>query len=219
MKLKELKRKILRVTGNHLLSGSVNLLCRSLTINIVNGTSAGELENMNQNYVLAFWHSTMLVPWYLNRNKNYVGLTSKSKDGDLLARVLNKWNYCVVRGSSSSGGDEALNLMVDYARNKSSIAVTPDGPKGPARRMKAGAVIAAKRGNVPLLLLGVGYKKNRKLKSWDRFEIPKFFSRVNVVYSEPIYISSELSYEETSEMIQNCENKLNELQRTAEILE
>lgn len=219
MNYKKIKQSILRFTGNYFLANTVNALCRSLSINIINGHILDELKNKNQNFVLAFWHGTMLLPWYLHRNKNFTGLASRSKDGDMLARILKKWNYNVVRGSSSSGGDVALGIMVDYARNKSSIAVTPDGPKGPPRKMKAGAVIAAKRSNVPLVLLGVGYKKKRYLKSWDRFEIPKFFSKVNVIYSDPLLISRELDYDKTSEMIKDCENRLNEIQRAAEVFE
>ncbi len=219
MNYKKIKQGVLRFAGNYLLANSVNALCRSLSVNIINGHILDDLTNKNQNFVLAFWHGTMLLPWYLHRNKNFTGLTSKSKDGDLLARILKKWNYNVVRGSSSSGGDIALGIMVDYARNKSSIAVTPDGPKGPPRKMKAGAVVAAKKSNVPLVLLGIGYKKKRNLKSWDRFEIPKFFSKVNVIYSDPLLISSELDYEKISEMIKSCENRLNEMQRAAEVFE
>lgn len=216
MSFRKLKQKILRITGNYVLSNLVNALCRSLLIEIKNGEVPENLIKNNQNFVLAFWHGTMLLPWYLHRDMSFTGLTSKSKDGDLLAKLLKKWNYNVVRGSSSSGGDIALGIMIDYARNKSSIAVTPDGPKGPPRKMKAGAVIAAKKSNVPVVLLGIGYQKKRILKSWDGFEVPKFFSRVKAVYSDPIYISKELDYDKTSEMIKDCEVKLNGLQRSAE---
>jgi len=78
-------------------------------------------------------------------------------------------------------------------------------------------VVAAKRANVPLVLLGVGYQKKRELSSWDKFQVPKFFSRTNLIYSDPIVIDQDLSYEETTKLIETCENKLNELQREAEI--
>jgi hypothetical protein len=146
-------------------------------------------------------------------------LISKSKDGDLLAKLLKSWNYTVVRGSSSEGGDVALGIMIDFARNKNSIAITPDGPKGPAYKLKAGAVITAKKSGLPLVLLGVGIKNKRILKSWDKFQVPKFFSSINAVYSEPIYVERNLNYEQTSGIIRSCELKLNELQKEAEGLE
>jgi lysophospholipid acyltransferase (LPLAT)-like uncharacterized protein len=78
--------------------------------------------------------------------------------------------------------------------------------------MKAGAVITAKKSKAPLILVGIGYKKKRVLKSWDKFEIPKFFAAAKAVYSDPVYINSDLSFADTSEIILNCERKLNELQ-------
>jgi lysophospholipid acyltransferase (LPLAT)-like uncharacterized protein len=78
--------------------------------------------------------------------------------------------------------------------------------------MKAGAVITAKKSRAPLILVGVGYKKKRTLKSWDKFEVPRFFSKARVVYSSPIYLSQELNFNETSEVILRCEKNLNELQ-------
>ncbi|MCH9029856.1 MAG: hypothetical protein IH819_09645, partial [Bacteroidetes bacterium] len=64
---------------------------------------------------------------------------------------------------------------------------------------------------------GVGYKKKKILGNWDKFEVPFFFSKAKIVYSEPIYVDSNLSYDETSEMIIDCENKLNELQKQARV--
>ncbi len=216
MKLKKIKQDTLRFAGNYVLFQLVNILCKTLRINFVNNKAIDELEKQNRNFILGFWHGTMLLPWYLNRNKNFAGLTSKSKDGDLLAKILKKWNYKVLRGSSSEGGEVALGLMIDFAKNGYSIAVTPDGPKGPPYKLKAGAVVSAKKAKLPLILVGIGFKKKRYLKSWDRFQIPRFFTRANVYYSDPVYVSENLSHEETSKIIDECEKKLNELQSEAE---
>ncbi|NWG27538.1 MAG: lysophospholipid acyltransferase family protein [Ignavibacteriaceae bacterium] len=174
------------------------------------------LNSKKQNYVLAFWHGTMILPWYLHGSPGFAALTSKSKDGDLLAKILKKWNYRVVRGSSSTGGDVALGIMVDYAKNKYSIAITPDGPRGPKQKFKAGAVITAKKSNIPIILAGVGFKRKKILDNWDRFEIPYFFTTAKIIYSEPIYIESNLSYEETSAVISKCDEELNRLQQSAQ---
>lgn len=213
--MKKVKQSFLRLLGNFFLKSSINLLCKSLKIETVNQEVIEELRKQNQNFVLAFWHSTMLLPWYLHRDQNFAALTSLSKDGDLLARQLKSWNYKVVRGSSSKGGDVALGIMVDLAKNNFSVAITPDGPRGPLRKFKAGAVITAKKSGIPVILAGVGFQKKRKLKSWDRFEVPKFFSKAKIVYSEPIFVDSGLSYDETSEIIKKCEQILNELQDSA----
>ena len=212
MKFKKYRQNVLRVIGLFVLAHAVDLLCKSLKVTFKNRYVINNLENQNQNFVLAFWHGQMLLAWYLHRNKNFTALISKSKDGDLLEKILKHWKYNIVRGSSNDGGNIALGIMIDYARNNESVLITPDGPRGPLNKMKAGAVIIAKKSNIPLILVGVGYNKKRTLKSWDKFEIPKFFSLVKAVYSEPVYVNSDLSFTDTSELILNCEQKLTELQ-------
>ena len=216
MKLRKIKQNSLRFIGHFVLVHLVNVLCKTLRITEKNKIVIDELEKSGKNYVLAFWHGSMLLPWYIHRGKKMIALISKSKDGDLLARVLKNWKYRVIRGSSSTGGDVALGIMVDYGKNKHSITITPDGPRGPRHKLKAGAVIAAKKSGLPLILIGVGIKNKRLLNSWDMFAIPKFFTSVNLVYSDPINIEKGLSYEETSQVINNCETKLNQLQEEAE---
>ncbi len=216
MNTKQVKQDTLRFLGSFILKHSLDALCKTLRVSYKNKKVIDELRKKKQNYVLAFWHGTMLLPWFLHRNDGFAALTSKSKDGDLLARQLKHWKYKVVRGSSSKGGDVALGIMVDHAKNGFSIAITPDGPRGPEHEFKAGAVITAKKSGVPIVLLGVGIKSKKKLKSWDKFQVPNPFSSVKVIYSDAVSVDAKLSYDETSKVIEECEKKLNELQKEAE---
>jgi lysophospholipid acyltransferase (LPLAT)-like uncharacterized protein len=212
---KEAKQGLLHLSGNVFLSPGITALCKTVSITFKNNEAVQKLESDNQNYIVAFWHNTMIIPWYVHRKKNFTALISKSKDGNLLAKLLRSWKYNVVRGSSSRGGDVALGIMVDYAKNKYSIAITPDGPRGPKYKMKAGAVITAKKSGVPLVLVGVGIKQKKVLDSWDKFEIPKPFTKINVIYSEPFYFDKHLSFEDTSAKIAECEKILMKLQSEA----
>ena len=214
MQVRKTRQNLLRSVGFVFLPPVVTMLCKSLKITKINYEKVAELKEQNKNYIIAFWHGTMLLPWYLHGSPN----TSKSKDGDLLAKTLKHWNYKVVRGSSSSGGEVALGIMVDYAKNNYSIAITPDGPRGPAHQFKAGAVVAAKKSNIPIVLAGVGYRKKRVLNNWDKFEVPSYFSYSKIIYSDPIKISPDLNYDETGNMIKECEMRLNELQKEAQEL-
>lgn len=216
MSVKESKKKFLRFVGDHFLFFTLTVLCKSLKIEKQNIEVIEKLNNKNQNYVLAFWHGTMLLPWYLHGSEKFVALTSKSKDGDLLAKMLRKWKYNVVRGSSSTGGDVALGIMVDYAKNGFSIAITPDGPRGPRHKFKAGAVVTAKKTGIPVILAGVGFKRKKILSNWDKFEIPYFFTNIKIIYSESVYINRDLTYEQTSKIISECEETLNDLQTRAQ---
>jgi hypothetical protein len=211
MNLRKIKQDFLRIVGFFVLSHAVDLLCKSLKVVFRNKEVIDKLEKANRNYVLAFWHGQMLLSWYTHKGKNFTALISKSKDGDLLSKILKQWSYNVVRGSSNKGGNVALGVMVDYAKNGESVVLTPDGPRGPAHKMKAGAVITAKRSGVPLVFMAVGYRKKRVLKSWDNFEIPKFFSEAKIVYSDPLFVNPDLSFEDTSEIILKHEKLLNQL--------
>lgn len=216
MNTKQVKQDTLRFLGTLILKHSLDALCKTLQVSYKNKKVIADLKEQKQNYVLAFWHGTMLLPWYLHRNDGFAALTSKSKDGDLLARQLKHWKYKVIRGSSSKGGDVALGIMVDHAKNGYSIAITPDGPRGPERKFKAGAVITAKKTRVPIILMSVGIKSKKRLRSWDKFQVPNPFTKVKIIYSDPIYVDENLSYDETSKVIEECEQKLNELQKEAE---
>jgi hypothetical protein len=158
--------------------------------------------------VVAFWHDEMLPMWALfarrQGNTPLSALTSLSKDGDILAQLLSDWGYEVVRGSSSRGGKEALEQMVALAAHNV-LLITPDGPRGPRHAMKAGAVIAAQRADVPLYLCRMAARGHRFARSWDKFLLPYPFARVRIVITKAD-ISSD---SEISSALQDCEIQLN----------
>lgn len=215
MKLTDSQRNVLRFIGIRFASVAIRLLIITLRIKIINGEAISNLVREKKNFVAAFWHGSMMIGWFLHRSGNAAALVSQSKDGDVLAAILEKWSYNVVRGSSSTGGSDALTAMIFLMREDYSLIITPDGPRGPICKMKAGAVITAKRSNVPFFLVGIGIKNKIILKSWDRFEVPKPFSKVVAIYSDPIFIDENLSYDETNHKILECEDLLNKLQKDA----
>ncbi len=218
MQIKKLKQNMLRSLGNVVISRLINLLLATVKINIRNREVLIELEKDKIPYIAAFWHGKMLIGWNLFKGKNFSALVSQSKDGELLTRLLKKWKYDVVRGSSHKGGKEALSKMIELAKENKSIAVTPDGPTGPINKFKAGAVITARESGIPIVLIGIGISRKKNLRSWDKFEIPKPFSKAEVILSEKIYVDKNFDYDKTNDLILMCEEKLNELNRKAEIV-
>jgi lysophospholipid acyltransferase (LPLAT)-like uncharacterized protein len=151
----------------------------------------------------------MLAGWRLFRKMDATAVVSPSKDGELLSGLLSRWGYSLVRGSSDKKGKETLENIVVKAE-ESLLVMTPDGPRGPIYKFKAGAVVGAKKAGVPLTLCRIRvYSCKRLDKSWDRFAIPYPFARIDVEYSEPILIPGELDFDETNEIIVNCEKFLN----------
>ena len=112
MNIRKIRQDILRAVGNFIIYRLTLILCKTLKIKTINSEVINKFYDTNKNFVLAFWHGTMLVPWYVHRNKNFAAIVSKSKDGGLLERVLKPMNYTVVRGSSHTGGSVALGILV-----------------------------------------------------------------------------------------------------------
>ena len=116
MKFKEIKQEVLRSIGNVSLGFLTSVLCNTLKIRRVNSEGIDLLIAEKKNFILAFWHGAMLIPWYVHRDQNMTALVSKSKDGTLLAKLLEKWKYNVIRGSSNDGGRAALDTMIGWQK-------------------------------------------------------------------------------------------------------
>lgn len=216
MKLSEIKKSFLNFLGLNVLTFIVNLVIKTYRIDIQNSDAVKKVLNNDKQFIVAFWHGRMLIPWYVHKNYKIAALVSKSKDGEILTRLLKNWNYKVVRGSSHIGGKEALKIMEDKLDEGFSFAITPDGPTGPPHKMKPGAVVLAHRKKVPLFLIGTASKKHYVFNSWDKFQVPKPFSKIVVIYSEPVFVKEESTREDINKIIEVCENKLIELQKVAE---
>jgi len=205
-------KKALILTALRVILWRVALLwCKTLTITRVNAEQFDELKRNGKNVVVAFWHGTMFVGWFLHRpqkNWNVSALVSQSNDGEFLSAILERWNFRMIRGSSHIGGKEAMQLMVDEVEKGNSLAITPDGPRGPRHEMKMGAVRVAQRTGVPLILAGIATAKKKQLKSWDKFEVPRPFSSVVVTYSEPIIVPKELNNESLDEFKLIMQNRM-----------
>jgi hypothetical protein len=140
-------------------------------------------EEIPPRAVIMFWHGNMMAGWYGVRKRNPIALVSQSKDGRFLAAVLAKWDYKLTRGSSNKKGMEALEIAMQAIKSgeADTLAITPDGPRGPRHRFKRGAFIAAKELSIPLYMLRIEYASGKVLKSWDKFEVPFPFSRIKIV--------------------------------------
>ncbi len=139
-----------------------------------------ELPTIPDRLVLSFWHDEMLCFWAAFAHSSATGVTSLSKDGDLLAQLLNDWGYTVLRGSSSKGSKDVLAAMTEAAA-RSRVLLTPDGPRGPAHVYKAGAAVAAMRAEVELMHCRADISSSFVFKkSWDQFKLPKPFARIGL---------------------------------------
>ena len=143
--------------------------------------------------LFALWHGRMYLSIQAHRRQGIVTMASQSKDGEWIARWLEANGYVVVRGSSSRGGSQALREMVRHVRSGRHAALTVDGPRGPARVVQPGVAQLARLTGAWILPITSSSASGRFLSSWDRFLVPRPFSRGVVAYGEPFPISAELS--------------------------
>jgi lysophospholipid acyltransferase (LPLAT)-like uncharacterized protein len=139
----------------------------------------------------AFWHSQMLPVMASHRDCGVAVLISAHRDGELIAQVAERFGLLTIRGSSSRGAAGALLAMERALASGISVAVTPDGPRGPAEVFAPGVLIAAQRAGVPIVIGGAVPTRAWRLKTWDRFIIPKPFAEIVVAYSEEMTIVAD----------------------------
>jgi lysophospholipid acyltransferase (LPLAT)-like uncharacterized protein len=146
-------------------------------------------------WLVAMWHGRMLslMPLRWHRGRGIQVLVSPSDDGGLAQRALRRFRYRIVRGSLSRGGARALREMHDLVAAGGQLVVTPDGPRGPRHGMNVGIAWLARSSGAPILPVGVAVDRAWRLRSWDRFTIPKPFARLRVVYGEPVFVPPHAS--------------------------
>lgn len=157
------------------------------------------LRSRHQPFIFAFWHGTMLPLVWAHRKEGVPVVISEHRDGEIIAQIIERFGFRTIRGSSTRGAARALLAIVRELESGVEVAVTPDGPRGPARRFASGALVAAQRAGVPIVGVGVTASSAWRLNSWDRFMIPKPFSRVQIAYSLPTSVAASSAREAEGE--------------------
>jgi lysophospholipid acyltransferase (LPLAT)-like uncharacterized protein len=149
---------------------------------------------VNENYIGALWHNRLLIfPFVLRRffpNRGGAALISASRDGDLLADAIKRFDFAVVRGSSSRLGASAILQLTDVLASGRDVVITPDGPRGPAYELGPGIIFLAQKSGAAVLPVNMEYSSCWRLKSWDRFILPRPFSKVRIVIGQAYHVRS-----------------------------
>ncbi len=172
----------------------------------------GEVELLKEKgNILVFWHSKMLpiIP-FLGKRK-IVALVSMSEDGELISNVLKRFGYIMVRGSTSRGGAKAVVKLLKKLKEGNTVAITPDGPRGPSRNFQKGALILSFKTGKKIIPLSYKSSKSHFFNSWDRFELPLPFSRIEIIIGKPYIVKN--SEDDFSEDKINMEKILNALEK------
>jgi lysophospholipid acyltransferase (LPLAT)-like uncharacterized protein len=162
----------------------VRVLGFTWRIRISNDHDVRRLRAARQPIVFMLWHGELLPLLYHHRDEGVVVMISEHADGEIIARIAEKLGFGTVRGSTSRGAARALLSAARMVTDGHDLAVTPDGPRGPAKTIAPGSAIVAQRTGAPVIGVGVAVKRAWRLKSWDAFLIPKPFATVRIAYSD-----------------------------------
>ena len=141
--------------------------------------------------IYVFWHEYITLPIIPRSHCDLAILLSQHADAEILTHLMRRCGFDTVRGSTSRGGAGALYDLCQHSA-KRSLIITPDGPRGPRRRMAQGPVYLASRLGFPLVCIGLGIDRPWRLKSWDRFAIARPGSRARAVVGPQMKIPENL---------------------------
>ncbi len=183
---------MLRALVPYLVYSFVSFIGWTTRLTVVRGDIPEKIHKSGERFIYAFWHQRQVFFTWSHRDAEAAVLVSKSKDGEMIASTMRLSRIDAVRGSSSRGGAAAAREMVDILKSGRDVGITPDGPKGPAREVKEGAVRVAQLSGAPIVPLANALSNVVEIKkAWDRFQVPMPFGKAVVVYHEPIRVGPD----------------------------
>jgi len=169
-----------------------------------------EQVNSGKSIIIASWHGTLLTVFMGLAHKNYFGMAGNHHpEAEIISRVGRKLGWRVVRGSSTDGGKEAYEEMINALKTPGTVfAITPDGPQGPAKTPKAGAIRAAQKTGAVIIPAAGQSTKRWSFKNWDIFYLAKPYGKIVQLFGEPIIINRDDDHKASVEKLKRSLNKL-----------
>ena len=168
--------------------------------------------------IFCIWHNRLALSMVAfdyvkrhTRNSNLAAMISASRDGGMLAAVLECFRVQPVRGSTSRRGAQALRELTTWAKRGYNLAITPDGPRGPRYVVQEGVVALAQLTGMPIVPVSYHLGWKISAKSWDRFQIPLPFSRCEIIFEKPLFIPRDTSVKGREELRLQLEQALNNI--------
>lgn len=193
-----------------------SVLGRTWRVKIKTPEAIDPFNDQGYGRIYCFWHSQLLPLSFVFRNTGKTALVSQSRDGRIAAAVAKCWKHDIVFGSSSHNRLSALRQCVRILKEKKSIVLTPDGPRGPAEIVKSGVAQIAFLSRAPVVPVVLFTDRSWRLKSWDRFIIPKPFARVDIILGDPICTQQYSDNEDFTESLRALiQEKMDALSRVA----
>lgn len=167
-----------------------------------------ELERNRRPWLMSSWHNNTAITVCLMRNRGIAMMASASRDGELIARGIEKAGNIAVRGSSSFRGGRAARQMVRALRAGSNGAMTPDGPRGPAYRCQPGVLWIAALAGCPIVPYEINAERQWRTRTWDRHKIPKCFATLYEYVGQPLYVTREQLAENERGVLEDLQQRM-----------
>ncbi len=171
-----------------------------------------------QPFIAAFWHGRMVMmssAWTADPRQMHL-LISLHRDGLMIAGAIERLGFRVIEGSSGRSGMQAFRDMARVLRAQQTVSITPDGPRGPRMRLKPGALKAAQLSGVPIVPITGSARRCWTLGSWDKFMIPKPFTKGVLLAGKPVFVPKKLSGEELEALRLSLEEEMIRLSQEAD---
>ena len=166
--------------------------------------------------IAVFWHSRILLISYLYKGWNASILTSRSRDGEYIARLVEKQGHEAIRGSTGKGGARAGAMLIRRLKEGRPAVVIPDGPQGPRFKVHPGVIALAKKTGLPIGPMTYSAKKIKVFNSWDRFILPMPFTTCRVIYGNPVWVPTDAEKETEEECRLQLENEMCRITKEAD---
>jgi len=192
--------------------GKAYLCFAAMTSSVKEDNSPGfeKLRESGKPFIYAFWHGRQLFLIYTHRFRGINIIISESKDGSYVSALAEKLGYSPVRGSTSRGGMRALGEMIKKLRSGAKCAFTPDGPRGPLRKVHPGVIYASRKTVCPVVPVSFSAKKALVLGHWDEFIVPLPFNKIVFSHGEPLYFDESGDISEQEKELANALNAVME---------
>jgi hypothetical protein len=207
------KEKLFLKFGTLFIALFVKLMCISYRlVECGNEKEAKEAIDAHNGCIFSLWHQRMFCFFHYLGVQKVIVMISMSKDGELANSVASHLGVGSVRGSRTKGGRSALYVLIKKLKQgKNKAAMLVDGPTGPPREVKMGTVKIARETGRPIIPVTYGDRNKIVAPSWDRYFIPMPFSKVVILYGDPIFVPKKASKEACEQIRLDLELKLNEM--------
>lgn len=213
---KPLSRRILETLGIALVVLLQRFTLLTSKVVYLNREVVDRLLSENRPFIFGIWHCNVYMSPILYRGMDVHVMISKSKDGELIARIVHAFGNRSIRGSTSRGGTSALKAMIRVARRNSRLAFTPDGPRGPALVAQQGIIAAASACGIPIVPAHYESTRQKVAKSWDSHRVPLPFGTIVNSFGDPIDIPRDLDGDQFEKYRLLVEERLLENKKRAE---